>query len=209
MEPLTLRFGTPKPIPFREHDAHCPLVDLDLEARIAGSAQITEAEPGALPDGMAPDVVRARLFEALQVCLALWPEGESVVRGAKSGRLAERFAEHLASRGIRAAVEISSFQLTEESQALYDAMLLQAMKTSVGPGWDHLDFEGQPGQIRERQKYLDGMMPMPPMPAPPTPSPRGVAPVSGNAATDKYCRQCGTKRPEGARFCPECGAPFG
>jgi len=223
MDKISVRFGTPEPIGFREYDERWSGIDLDLEGLVAGVTEITGYDPERYPD---PETVRETVKEialpTLKAIFAEWPEGRSLWRKTGKEEIADCFDRRLAERGITCATEILSFTLTEESRQLFQEAMRWEWERNVRnwPGWDHLDFnttlnnEGQPVQNPSVSPLPQGMDRR----FFPDSDDRGVdgatpgTPVGlwncRGAPTDKYCRSCGAKRPEGVRFCPECGASF-
>ena len=215
MEALTVKFGTPRPLQFREYDRDFPGVDLDLAVRIAGKSAVSAWDAERYPH--APDVeskIRELAVPTLKACLESWPEGKSVVRGGGRNEIAAYFDRALSEAGIRSQTELISFRLTEESEQLYKTIFTQAAEAKNAPfGWDHILEENHPGMPPDfrpddgdggyNPNFRDFRIWLKPMDSPEQQK------ESGNAPGDKFCRQCGTRRAEGGRFCAECGAPFG
>ena len=230
MEPFEVKFGTPTPIPFREYDKNLSNIDIDLAVFIAGRAVVLDYDPKLYEDEESVKVkIRGNALLLLQNCLMKWPEGKSVMGINTLEIIAETLDREFSAMGIRTKSEITGFQLTQESEEMYKTLRRQAaLKTSPSPAlYDYMvknnlitGNEGQPKQ--ERWMFLDkGMEPdcIPPLgfdPAKANDIPGGLGIVREkeereirNMPTDHYCRLCGEKRPEGAPFCPGCGAKFG
>ena len=230
MEPFEVKFGTPTPIPFREYDKNLSNTDIDLAVFIAGCAVVLDYDPKLYEDEESVKVkIRGNALLLLQNCLMKWPEGKSVMGINALEIIAETLDREFSAMGIRTKSEITGFQLTQESEEMYKTLRRQAaLKTSPSPAlYDYMvknnlitGNEGQPKQ--ERWMFLDkGMEPdcIPPLgfdPAQANDIPGGLGIVREkeereirNMPTDHYCRLCGEKRPEGALFCPGCGAKFG
>ena len=130
----------------------------------------------------------------------------------------------LADCGITAETELFSIVLTSESSELYHSAVEEANKQS--PYTDFIDqyrniINGNEGQPRVSGNIISNMIGFN-NPFMPSSDDRGIK-IADNVdlsnlprdlermysgATDKYCRQCGTKRPEYAKYCPECGKKY-
>lgn len=214
MEELNVKFGTPRSILFREYDAEHPGIDLTMEVRIAGSTDVLDYDRALY--GNDEDVktrIRQNALMLLQNCLTEWPGPKSVMRSDTLRVIAETLDKGFAAMGITAKTEIFNFSLTKESEELYKALRQQEMVRMQQPfGWDHINF-GYDHGIDEHLKPDC----VPPMGFDPKQDllPGGIEAkkkreeASQNRPDDRYCRRCGEKRPESAKYCPGCGAKFG
>ena len=213
-DPILVKFGTPTPIRFREYDARCPQIDLDLEARIAGAAAVSAYDEQRYTDAAAVMAeIRAAALPALAECLRNWPEGKSVWNNRTKAVLADTLDQCFMARGISAKTEITSFSLTSESAELFQGVMAaenERMRNMYADLADMIDVslrnEGQPPlEHGMKPPSIDGGMMIGVDTAP---GMRFVAQEIRNAPTDKFCRLCGTKRAAQAKFCTECGAAF-
>ena len=116
------RFGTQKPVTFRENDESYKYTDLTVTARIVGTAVVEDYDKERYKsDDEVIKAVRSNATELLQKSLDLMPAGKSIVNSDKSA-VAELFAAELAKIGITAAVQFQSFALLPESAELLDNM---------------------------------------------------------------------------------------
>lgn len=119
MEPISFKIGTPKPICFREYDLAYKATDLDLDARIAMSVEVTEFDGEKYKEASEVlDAVKADQLGLFQNCMQRLPEGKSVVKGYAT-LIPEAMSEELSQMGITAKTEVGSFALTEESKNDY------------------------------------------------------------------------------------------
>ena len=223
MADISVKFGTPEPIKFREYDKNHPEIDLDLEVRAAGISVVT-AYDGDLYSGDEEAAIKTREIALLSLtdCVRAWPEGVSFWNNTTKTVLEKNINERLSEYGITARTDLFSLALTSESRELYDA----AVKKVTEQRWviDIIDrykdvIEGNEGQPKTGQSNLV----RPPMGKNPfTPSSNdggfvtdentliGIVPNGSpiNMYGDKYCRNCGAKREGNGKFCTDCGAKF-
>ena len=223
MENLIVKFGTQKPIGFREYDKDHPQIDLDLEVNAAGQSEVSDYD-GGLYGGEKEVVSKTReiALKSLTECISSWPEGKSFWKSMTKTVLEKHIDERLAEHGITAETGLYSLVLTSESRELYDA----AVKDMTEQQWfiDRIApyknvIDGNEGQPKiDTSNYV-----RPPMGKNPfTPSSNdegfrtdentvfGIVPRGSPIRTsgDKYCRNCGAKRENDAKFCLKCGSKF-
>lgn len=117
MADISLKFGTPKAVSFMEKG-----IDDPLYARFFGSAVISEYDTSRYPDDDAAIIaVKSGVMDMSDEIFADWPAGD-VMDSNKEEVLASCFVERFEKLGIKASFEVLNFQLTEESQKLYDAL---------------------------------------------------------------------------------------
>ena len=219
MEQFEVKFGAPTPIPFREYSKNYPDIDIDLAVFIAGRTVVSDYDPKLYEDKESVKVkIKGNALILLQNCLVQWPEGTSVMRSDKLKIIAESLDREFASMGITVKSEITGFQLTQDSEELYKTLRQQVVDKTHAYGWDHICLIDEEGRQTQEWMFLNkGMKPdcVPPLrfdPAKANDIPGGLGIVLEkeirNMPTDHYCRLCGEKRPEGAKFCPGCGAKF-
>ncbi len=224
MADISVKFGTPEPIKFREYDKNHPEIDLNLEVRAAGTA-VVSAYDGNLYGSDEEAVIKTGEIALLSLtdCVRNWPDGESFWKNTTRAVLEKHIDERLSENGITARTDLFSLALTSDSRELYDA----AIKNVNEQGWfiDIMDrykdvIDGNEGQPVIGKPNSD----RPPMGKNPfTPSSNdggfstdkntliGIVPNGSpiNTSGDKYCRNCGAKREGNAKFCTECGTKFG
>ena len=116
------RFGTQKPVTFREYDESYKYTDLTVTARISGTAVVEDYDKERYKsDDEVIEAVRSNATELLQKSLDLMPVGKSIVNSDKSA-VAELFAAELAKIGITSTVQFRFIALLPESAELLDNM---------------------------------------------------------------------------------------
>ncbi len=203
MEQFDFKFGTPKPVSFRE-TMGTNRYDIDLQARCAGSITVTEYDTEKYGDREAmilkfkkemPEILAQSLEE-------LAPRSVMMRIARNKGPLNEAIEAKLADAGVKAKVEIVIFTLTEESQKLFDETeklfreeFLRdiAVDRTDRPCTDWI------------QKYkpdcvLEGVRDASPV--------KGFSGLFPTGKKDVFCSNCGAKRIDGAKFCTECGTKF-
>jgi membrane protease subunit (stomatin/prohibitin family) len=223
MKQFNVKFGTPAPIKFREYDKDHPDIDLELEVRAAGDSTVS-AYDDVLYGNSEEFVSKVRevALSSLSDCIRTWPEGRSFWKNTTRAELEKYIDERLSEHGITAKTELCSLALTPESAEIYYTAVNEASKSKmfvdiISPYKNIIDEnEGQP---RTGKSLFDGF-PMGKNPLAPS-SDDKMANLDGTmvmgsvpngsqitASKDKYCRSCGAKRKEGAKFCTECGEKF-
>ena len=124
MERLIVKFGTPKPIGFREYDENHPQIDLELEVKAAGTLSVTElGDASSGSDEEAVSKIREIALSSLSERIRSWPEGVSFWNNTTKAALEKYIDESLSTHGITAKTDLSSLTLTSESRELYDAVV--------------------------------------------------------------------------------------
>lgn len=137
-----VKFGTPKPVPFKEY-AGCgdKVTDVDLEVRFVGKCEVSEYDNSRYADDEAVSMfIKSNCCEILERCLKNRPEKESIVRTYFSG-LDETFSTELKNNGITAKTEILLKNLTEESERKYKELQRIVSVLPTNSGWDHVNFD--------------------------------------------------------------------
>lgn len=177
MEIFTVKFGTPKPLSFRENDNVLHFINLDLEARMFGYSAVSNYDQAIYTsNGEVTSAIQSNCMQLLQKCLDNWPKDNSVLREWKN-RLAPMFDQELSNIGITAVTSIMDFSLTDESEKKHIKTLetVQSLQINYNTvGWDHPYYGGRdltekpvvpPGYYRlnyemgftsERQMYAPG-----------------------------------------------------
>ena len=122
MADISVKFGTPEPIKFREYDKNHPEIDLDLEVTAAGISVVT-AYDGDLYSGDEEAAIKTGEIALLSLtdCVRAWPEGVSFWNNTTQNVLEKNINERLFEHGITARTDLFSLALTSESRELYDA----------------------------------------------------------------------------------------
>ena len=223
MKQYTVRFGTPTPIKFREYDEKHPEIDLDLEVRVAGTSSVTELDVTIYgSNDAASSKVREIVLSSLSDCIRTWPEGKSFWKNTTKVTLEKYIDGRLLECGITATTEIFSLVLTPESDKLYRTAVEEASKSKlfvdVLSHYQNI-IDGNEGHPRTGKSLFDSFQ-MSKNPLVPSSDDKmavidgitvmGIVPNGSPISTsrDKYCRFCGAKRIENAKFCTECGAKY-
>lgn len=175
-----IKYGTPEPVRFTEKSG------LELEAYIALELEIEKYDETRYET---PDALKAEIFGSMRGiisdALAAFPKNKGVVRHPeKESLLAGNIASALAERGFGAEVCVRAFWLTKGSKADYAESFGQDYSGGVSPA--------DLGPVSSGDQSRSGAAEVP----------------AAAAATDKFCRMCGTRRTAGAKFCPECGQKY-
>ena len=104
-----VKFGTPKPVTFREYCEYGQnVMDIDLEARFAGKCEISDYDHSRYANDEEVSLfIKSNCSEILEKCFKNWPEGKSIVRFHFKG-LDEFFSTELKNCGIKAKTDIFS-----------------------------------------------------------------------------------------------------
>ena len=137
-----LKFGTPKPVTFREYRKYGnQVMDIDLDVRFAGKCEVSEYDNSRYANEEEVGLfIKKNCSEILERCLKNWPDGESVMKSYFSG-LDESFSNELEKNGITAKTEINMKNLTEDSLKRYEETLKMFTEQPTHSGWDHVDFD--------------------------------------------------------------------
>ncbi len=223
MADLSVKFGTPAPIKFREYDKNHPEVDLDLEVRAAGISVVSAYDGGSYSnDEEAAIKTREIALLSLTDCVRTWPEGKSFWNNATKEVLEKFIDDSLSEHGITAKTDLFSLALTPDSRELYDAVIRNMNEQQ----WiiDVIDrykdvIDGNEGQPFTGKSNFD-RPPMGKNPFTPVSNDEGFGTDTNTLigivpngspikmSGDKYCRNCGAKREGNSKFCTECGAKF-
>ncbi|MBO7504256.1 MAG: zinc ribbon domain-containing protein [Clostridia bacterium] len=232
IEPFSIKFGTPKPVPFVER-YETPGVAVDVAGRIAGQVDVSECDRKAFTSGQDPAVeLKSMMPQLISVAFAKMSE-TSVVKNIEE-RAARELESLMAERGITAKVKIVSFLLTEESEKTLKAALgiddnrnevfRTSFRAEVQP--DREELERDIGSVRRevyevpREAFLgevnyrfrpaavpegstEKSQEMPLK----SDSERPLEQAAGKPVA-RFCSRCGARRNPAARFCVKCGAKF-
>ncbi len=135
-----VKFGTPKPVTFREYRKYGnQVMDIDLDVRFAGRCEVLEYDNSRYAnDEEVSAFIKQNCSEILERCLKNWPEGESVMKSYFNG-LDGSFSTELKNSGITAKSEIDLKKLTEDSETLYKEILRTVTEQQTDCGWDHMN----------------------------------------------------------------------
>ena len=195
----SILLGTPNPVTFRE--AVIPgSIELDLELRTAAQIEVTAYDVTKYADEAAlEDFIRDRFYALLVQSLKKTNNG-SLMKGGNPGKyLASLIKDELATYGITGEVETIGFALTEDSEKrLKEAM--EDAKPYLNGEVDRTD--------RPYSGFLDQDSFLANAPETATATEPALTPETASEPQDKFCRNCGAKRMQNARFCTECGSVF-
>lgn len=175
----SIKLGTPNPVTF--YEAVLPgSIELDLELRTAAQIDVTEYDATKYADAAAlEDFIRDR-FDALLVQSLKKTNNGSLMKGSNPGKyVASLIRDELATYGITGEVETIGFALTEDSEK----RLKEAMEDARHYLTGEIDRTDRPcSGFLDQDRFL--------------------------GTHDKFCRNCGAKRADNAKFCTECGSIF-
>ena len=142
-----VKFGTPKPVTFREYCEYGKnVMDIDLEARFAGKCEISDYDHSRYANDEEVSLfIKSNCSEILEKCFKNWPEGKSIVRFHFKG-LDEFFSTELKNCGIKAKTDIFSKVLTEDSEKMHKELMNELIKQPTDFGWDHVCFDTVPSK---------------------------------------------------------------
>ena len=206
LEPkCSIKLGTPNPVTF--HEVVVPNnVELDLELRTAAQIDVLEYDEAKYGDAAAlEDFIRDRFYALLVQSLKKTNKG-SLMRGGNPDKyLASLIKDELVTYGITAEVETFAFALTEDSEKRLKEAMEDARPYLTGET-DSTDrpYSNFPDQstFLGPSDYKSDCVPPPPFLFDPS---KGAMQMG---IQDKFCRNCGAKRMNDAKFCTECGNAF-
>ncbi len=190
---VSFKYGTPEPVTFRE-TMGTDWFDEEMKARTAMSINVYDYDAKKYKDGDSlVAAVKAGMFDMIEKALEKMSE-VSVVRGRPHGRLSKALEKELSEAGVTAEVDVFSFALTEESERLCSEVRECIINSASVDRTDR----PAPGFL---EKFKSDCVP----PPDPATLPEGFKMFMGMG---QFCRRCGTKRENNAKFCTECGAKF-
>ena len=153
---LEVKFGTVRPVSFREFDENYKYTDLVVDARMAGIVFVSDYDRERYKDDDAVTAfIKSNATDIMQKSLDDMPAGKSIVKSDKSG-VADQFAAELLKTGITARAEIKLFSLLPESEEKLGNLFkfeLMAEKSTIKPygiipGEADADAEREPGTFK-------------------------------------------------------------
>ncbi len=136
-----LKFGTPKPIGFREYwERGGTYVDVDLEARFVFKVEVSDYDGNRYDsDDAVISEIKVNGSEMISKCLNEdWPENTPIVKSNFKG-LEGLLDQELERRGIKTHSELVTRILTSESEEEYKKMIdQQTFNNPTLRGWDHI-----------------------------------------------------------------------
>jgi hypothetical protein len=136
-----LKFGTPKPIGFREYwERGGNYVDVDLEARFVVKVEVSDYDGNRYDsDDAVISEIKVNGSEMIAKCLNEdWPENTPIVKSNFKG-LEGLLDQELERHGIKAHSELVIRGLTSESEEEYKKMIdQQIFNNPTSWGWDHI-----------------------------------------------------------------------
>ena len=134
---FTINFGTPQPVPFKEHCS-----DVEFYARVCGSAEIEfydEARYGVGKEG--EDALRATILGMIPGCFAAWPEGKLIMGPGNREILEDLLSASLTAAGINAKPDIRDVSLIKGQMDKYMAECRDALDKQMNPQVSTEDLE--------------------------------------------------------------------
>ena len=213
-----IKLGTPSPVSF--HEVVIPgSIEVDLEMRTATLIEVTEYDKGKYGDAAAlEELIRDRFLGLIMQALKKTRNG-TLMRGGNPGKyLASLLKDELAAIDIESEIEMIGFALTGNSEKLLKEAMKDAQPFLIGETVDRTDrpYSGFLDQDKYLGKtdYRSDCVPPPLFDPAKSTMPMfafdpGPMSTSDPAFHDKFCRNCGAKRYQNAKFCTECGSPLG
>ncbi|MBP5631391.1 MAG: hypothetical protein J6Y21_01330 [Clostridia bacterium] len=198
MEKFSFKYGTPKPVKFRE-TMGTNRYDIDLEARMACTVNVTDFDETkyAGQDELTA-AIKSKMYGLIERSLEELVPGSVMLRAVRKGQLAKTLEKKLAEEGVNTRVEVFNFVLTQDSQEQFDG-LEKLFKE------DMLKDLGVDRTDRPSSEFLEKFKPdCVPQTAPDFSMEKYVAKCN----EEGRCTFCLTKRLPGAKFCTECGRKF-
>lgn len=198
-ETFDVKFRTQEPVEFTECSDKLQRGFIGLQGLLAGICSVSGYDASVYRDpGAAADFIRKNAQRIIRDCFDAWDQAEPLFLGNSGPRIARYFDERLSEAGITASTRIAAFVLTPDSERILKRNLEEGGDPSLGADSMYI--------VNGPDVFHTSSGPVPVVPQPGTmPSPA----VIRNGKDDRYCRLCGEKRRDGARFCAGCGAGFG
>ncbi|MBP5780947.1 MAG: hypothetical protein J6X34_06915 [Clostridia bacterium] len=196
MEKFSFKYGTPKPVKFRE-TMGTNRYDIDLEARMACTVNVTDFDETkyAGQDELTA-AIKSKMYEMIGQSLEELAPISIMLKAAWDGQLAKTLEKKLAEEGVNAGVEVFNFVLTPDSLEEFDALKTLSKEETI-INVDRTD--------RPSSEFLEKFKPdCVPQTAPDFSMEKYVAKCN----EEGRCTFCLTKRLPGAKFCTECGRKF-
>lgn len=196
MESFSFKYGTTKPVRFRE-TLGTDRYDIDLEARMACTVNVADFdETKYAGQEELTGAVRAKMYEMIGQSLEELAPISIMLKAAWDGQLAKTLEKKLAEEGVNAGVEVFNFVLTPDSLEEFDALKTLSKEETI-INVDRTD--------RPCSDFLEKFKPdCVPQNAPGFMMENYVA----RCKAEGRCTFCLTKRLPGAKFCTECGKKF-
>ncbi len=128
MSTLSVTFGTPEPIPFREHGC-----EGEFMARVRGSAEVSDYPARFDEGGAAETELRKAMAESVPECFARWPEDKLVMGRDNRDIMNELLEAALAARGVTAKVEVRGVDLVKGQMDAYMKACGEALREEISP----------------------------------------------------------------------------
>ncbi len=129
MAALSIKFGTPAPVSFRERGC-----DTDFQARVTGSAEVFAWDAARCGEGeAAAGALRKTIAELLPGCFARWPEGKLVMGEGSREILGGLLEAALSAAGVTAKLTVRSIDLVGEQADAYRERFGEALTEGVFP----------------------------------------------------------------------------
>ena len=198
MEKFSFKYGTPKPVKFRE-TMGTDRYDIDLEARMACNVIVSDFdETKYAGQEELTGAVKAKMHEMIEQSLEELAPESIMLRNAWKEQLAKALEKKLAEEGVKAEIDVFNFVLTPDSQEAFDAHKEVFKKEMLnGIEVDRTD--------RPRNEFLEKLKPDCVLQTAPDFS---MLQYVAKCKEEGLCTFCLTKRLPGAKFCTECGKKF-
>ncbi len=149
---LDIKFGTVRPVSFREYDESYRYTDLNLVAKFAGIVHVSDYDKERYKDDEeVSKAVKSGAVDMMQTALDGMPAGGSILKSDKS-ELCGLISADLKKAGITAASEIMHYTLSPESREIFDNMMeVEKVAAQLAPDGIWPEEEGdirQPGTYR-------------------------------------------------------------
>ncbi len=129
MAVFSVKFGTPEPIPFREHGC-----EGEYLARVRGGAEVSDYDAARFGEGAAAEAaLKKRIAELLPDCFARWPEGKLIMGSGNREILNGLLESALAAEGVTAKADVRGVDLAEGQMDDYSKNCGEALRESLSP----------------------------------------------------------------------------
>lgn len=190
---VSFKYGTPEPVTFRE-TMGTDYFEEEMQARTAMNVNVYEYDAEKYGDtDKLVTLLKAGMRGMIEKALEIMSKG-SVVRCRTQQKLSETLEIELADEGVTAEVDVFTFTLTEESEKLCNEMRECLINNAT------VDRTDRPAP-QFFEKFKSDCAP----PADPNTLPDRFKMFMGMG---QFCRTCGAKRENNAKFCTECGTKF-
>ena len=129
MDSFFINFGTPQPIPFKEHCS-----DVEFFARVSGKAEIKYYDTSCYGEGdEGVNALRAAITAMIPGCFKSWPEGKLIMGPGNREILEDLLSSSLQATGTNAKFDIRDVSLVKGQMDKYMAECREALDKQMNP----------------------------------------------------------------------------